>query len=85
MGPVSDRSLERLGSSDAGIIQARRLLLRLARRFQSDGSVPVSASDPSVMRVRSVGTLLERNASWVDATRKMMNARGGFGYQIPAE
>jgi phenylpropionate dioxygenase-like ring-hydroxylating dioxygenase large terminal subunit len=83
MGPIPDRSLERLGSSDAGLIQARRLLMRLARRFESDGSVPVSASDPSVMRVRSVGTLLGRDVSWVDATRKMMNARGDFGYPIP--
>ena len=84
MGPISDRSEERLGSSDAGIIQARRLLMRLARLLNSDGVLPTSAADPSVMRVRSVGTVLARNVSWVDATRKLMTAHGGFGYEIPA-
>lgn len=84
MGAISDRSLERLGSSDAGIIQARRVLKRLARSLEVDGTVPVSAEDPSVMRVRSVGMVLPRDVNWVDATRKLMAARGGFGYEIPA-
>jgi len=74
MGPITDRSRERLGPSDAGIIQARRLLMRLAQRLESEGSVPLSASDPSVMRVRSIGIVLAKDVNWIDATRELMSA-----------
>jgi len=72
MGPITDRARERLGPSDAGIIQARRLLMRLAQLFESEGSMPLSASDPSVMRVRPVGVVLAKDVNWVDATRELM-------------
>jgi hypothetical protein len=74
MGSITDRTRERLGSSDAGIIQARRLLMRLAKLLESEGTVPLSATDPSVMRVRSVGVVLAKDVNWVDATRELMNA-----------
>lgn len=83
MGPITDRSKERLGSSDVGIIQARRLLMRLARQLEADGVTPISAVDPSVMSVRPVGIVLARDSSWVDATRKAMQASGDYGYVIP--
>jgi phenylpropionate dioxygenase-like ring-hydroxylating dioxygenase large terminal subunit len=78
MGSITDRSRERLGSSDAGIIQARRLLMRLARALESEGSIPLSASDPSVMRIRSVGAVLAKDVNWVDAMRKMMDVPEDF-------
>ena len=84
MGPITDRSRERLGSSDVGIIQTRRLLMRLARHLESDGSVPISASDPSVMRIRPVGTMLPQDDSWADATLKLMEGHGEYDYTIPA-
>jgi phenylpropionate dioxygenase-like ring-hydroxylating dioxygenase large terminal subunit len=84
MGPITDRSLERLGSSDAGIIQARRLLMRLAKLHESEGAIPLSASDPSVMRVRSVGIVLAKDVNWVDATRKIMNVPEDFSSAHPA-
>jgi phenylpropionate dioxygenase-like ring-hydroxylating dioxygenase large terminal subunit len=72
MGPITDRTKERLGASDVGIIQTRRLLIRLARELAADGSVPVSASDPSVMKVRSVGAVLKREEQWADATKALI-------------
>jgi phenylpropionate dioxygenase-like ring-hydroxylating dioxygenase large terminal subunit len=83
MGAICDRSQERLGSSDTGIIRARRLLLRLARLHAADGDVPVSAADPSVYRIRSVGTTLPRDADWVASTRDLMKATGELGYAVP--
>ena len=64
--------------------KARRLLMRLARHLESDGSVPISASDPSVMRIRPVGTMLPQDDSWADATLKLMEAHGEYDYTIPA-
>jgi phthalate 4,5-dioxygenase oxygenase subunit len=83
MGPICDRSLERLGSSDTGIIRARRMLIRLAKLHAADGTIPVSATDPSAYAVRSVGTLLPRDADWATVAAPMMQTEGGFGYSIP--
>jgi hypothetical protein len=84
MGPITDRSRERLGSSDAGIIQARRLLMRLAHNLESDGTVPLSANDPSVVRVRSVGAVLAKDVNWIDGTRPMMNVPDDLDNAVPA-
>jgi hypothetical protein len=48
--------------------------MRLAKLLESEGTVPLSATDPSVMRVRSVGVVLAKDVNWVDATRELMNA-----------
>jgi phthalate 4,5-dioxygenase oxygenase subunit len=37
MGPIADRSRERLGASDAAIVEFRRMMVAAARRFQSGG------------------------------------------------
>jgi hypothetical protein len=40
MGPIVDRSKERLVSADSGIIKARRKLLTSAVALRADGTVP---------------------------------------------
>jgi len=83
MGPIADRTGEHLGTTDAGIIRARRRLLADARALRARGEAPPSALDPDVCRVRSVGIMLPRDAAWVDATQPYVTARGAWGYAIP--
>jgi len=51
MGPIVDRSLERLVSTDIAIVQARRRLLAAAEGMPNGAEPP--ALDPATHRVRS--------------------------------
>ncbi|MBN8885684.1 MAG: aromatic ring-hydroxylating dioxygenase subunit alpha [Rudaea sp.] len=57
MGPIVDRTKERLGASDRGVVQFRRLMLRLARELE-EGKAPACAGDGSFYNVRSASLLL---------------------------
>jgi phthalate 4,5-dioxygenase len=67
MGPIYDRTREHLGSSDTAIIAMRRQLLALARQLEQ-GTEPPMAARPDLYRVRSTSFVIERSASWVEAT-----------------
>lgn len=75
MGPIVDRSTERLGSSDAMIIRTRRRLLEAARALRASDTPPPGVDDPSVYAVRSGGVELPRTANWVEATAALRQAR----------
>ena len=73
MGPIADRTRERLGSSDQMIIQTRRRILHALDEFLTDGTVPPGAADPKVYdRVRSGTLMLPLDADWV---REIENIR----------
>ena len=57
-GPIVDRSLEHLGTSDAAIIKMRRLLLDGARALEK-GEAPAAARDGSLYRVLSHSVLID--------------------------
>jgi phthalate 4,5-dioxygenase oxygenase subunit len=57
MGPIYDRSQERLGSSDAMIIRVRRRLMDAARELAETGRAPLSVEHPEVYRQRSGGVI----------------------------
>ncbi len=61
-----DRSLERLGRADIGIIRVRKCLLDAAIALRTR-RVPPPALDPAGYRVRPAALLLPKEASWVDA------------------
>jgi phthalate 4,5-dioxygenase len=73
MGPIADRSIEHLGSSDAMIIRTRRRLLQAVRALEQ-GVVPPGVDDPEVYRVRSGGVILPEDADWVEATKSLREA-----------
>jgi phenylpropionate dioxygenase-like ring-hydroxylating dioxygenase large terminal subunit len=73
-GPISDRSIEHLGTSDLAIIAMRRRLLRAARQLQ-EGIVPAEAHNGSAYRVRSAAIVLQRDADWVEGARDVLIAR----------
>src|SRR5207249_876924 len=59
MGPVVDRTRERLGASDTGIIAMRRLLLQEVWALQR-GQEPFAARHGDIYWVRSASTVLKR-------------------------
>jgi hypothetical protein len=68
MGPIYDRTSEHLGTSDAAVIQMRRLLLKLAQGLEA-GREPLPAQRPEAYSVRSTSLLLPRDADWTTEAR----------------
>lgn len=67
MGPLVDRREEHLGSTDIGVVTARRRLIAEAKSYAA-GNQMVSGRDPETHRVRSASAVLKPDASWVEAT-----------------
>ena len=65
MGPIVDRSLERLGTTDAGIVRVRRRLLDAAIHLRDRGEEPPGVDDPRAYRRRGCQLVLPRDADWV--------------------
>src|SRR5690242_12074574 len=76
MGPIVDRSKERLVSADSGIIKARRKLVSAALALQDDGVEPPGVRTAH-QRVRSVATVLHRDASFLESCREGLTAIPG--------
>jgi hypothetical protein len=74
MGPIYDRTDERLGSSDAMIIRTRKRLIDAAKALRDSGKVPPGVDDPGVYAVRSGGVVLPRDADWIESTRELRRA-----------
>lgn len=71
-GPIVDRSLEHLGTSDTAIIKMRRLLIDGARALES-GEVPPIARDGALYRVRSHSVIIEEEDDF-DVRQDIMDA-----------
>lgn len=79
MGPIVDRSRERLGTSDAAIIMARRRLLAAADEVESadGGPVDLPGLDPEHHRVRSTSLLLPKGVAFQDGASDAIVAQPG--------
>jgi phthalate 4,5-dioxygenase oxygenase subunit len=76
MGPIVDRSKERLVSADSGIIKARRKLVQAALALRDDGEIPPGV-DPAHQRVRSVAVVLPKDESFLESCRTALTATPG--------
>jgi hypothetical protein len=76
MGPIVDRSKERLVSADAGIIKARQKLRKAVLALRDEGTVPPGV-DPSHHHVRSAAVVLPRDAAFIDSSRDALTAEPG--------
>jgi hypothetical protein len=74
MGPIYDRSKERLGTTDAMVIRVRRRLIAAVQAHMKHGVTPPGVDDPGAYRVRSGGVFLPPDADWVEATRELRQA-----------
>jgi phthalate 4,5-dioxygenase oxygenase subunit len=73
MGPMVDRTRERLGTSDTAIIATRRLLLQEIRALQR-GDEPFAPYHGEVYWVRSASTVLKRDVEFQDGCRSLTKA-----------
>ncbi|HVV92597.1 MAG TPA: Rieske 2Fe-2S domain-containing protein [Hyphomicrobiales bacterium] len=83
LGPICDRTQEKLGVSDTGIVVTRRALTDAVRAHRDGGTVPASVNNPDLFMVRAVSLHLNPEESCWEAGRLHMTARlgEGFGYQ----
>ena len=70
---VYDRSLERLGRADLGIIRVRKRLLDAAIALRTQGTPPPGL-DPATCRVRPASVLLPKDVPWVEGAKERMVA-----------
>ena len=65
MGPIADRSHDRLGSSDLAVVQFRRLMLAAAKKVR-DGEPAIGTIEPRVPHVHlaSFEGVVERAVDW---------------------
>jgi len=66
MGPIYDRTQERLGTSDAMIIRTRRKLLASVRAYK-EGTPPPGVDKPELFRMRSGGVVVPEGINAIDA------------------
>ena len=65
MGPIVDRTKERLVSSDTGIIKARQKLRKAVEALRDEGATPPGV-DPAHQRVRSAAIVLPQAESFIE-------------------
>ena len=66
MGPIADRSRERLGASDMAIVQFRRIMVDAARRMR-DGGPAIGTLPRHVphVKLRSFEGIVPKNTDWM--------------------
>ena len=79
MGPIVDRTKERLVSSDTGIIKARQKLRKAVETLRDEGATPPGV-DPEHHRVRSAAIVLPQAESFIESSREALAARAGVAH-----
>jgi hypothetical protein len=75
MGPIADRSNERLVAGDLMIVRTRLRFLQAARALRDHGTPPPAAEHPEVCRVRATNLVLPDGVDWVKASEDWCLAR----------
>jgi phthalate 4,5-dioxygenase len=79
MGPIVDRTKERLVASDTGIIKARKKLRRAIEALRDEGVTPPGV-DPAHHRVRSAAIVLPQAESFIESSREAVAVRPGMAH-----
>jgi phenylpropionate dioxygenase-like ring-hydroxylating dioxygenase large terminal subunit len=74
MGPIFDRTIEHLGSSDLAVIAMRRRLLDAVRALAERGEAPYELSNADSYRVRSAALVLPRTVAWNEGAAEALVA-----------
>jgi hypothetical protein len=80
MGPIYDRTKERLGTSDTGIIQVRRRLIQAAKALRDEGEPPREPVNPEVHGIRLAAVVLPRAEHRVEAAAEYLKAEPGVNF-----
>ena len=62
MGPIADRTRDRLGASDLAIVEFRRMMVEAARRMRDDGKALGAGVEAS--HIRSFEGIVEKGRDW---------------------
>jgi phenylpropionate dioxygenase-like ring-hydroxylating dioxygenase large terminal subunit len=79
MGPIVDRTKERLVASDTGIIKARKKLRTAIEALRDEGVTPPGV-DPAHHHVRSAAVVLPQAESFIDSSRDDVAVRPGMAH-----
>jgi phthalate 4,5-dioxygenase oxygenase subunit len=65
MGPIADRTSERLGASDIAVVQFRRLMITAVQAFRA-GEAPIGLSEPRIpqVKLRSYQGIVPKTEDW---------------------
>ncbi len=65
MGPISDRSRERIGASDVAVVAFRRLMVEAARHVENGGPA-IGTSDPHIRHatISSYEGVVPKTTNW---------------------
>ncbi len=74
MGAVTDRRREHLGTSDMGIIAARRFFLNVAKAYRDTGATPPAANDATAFRIRPTEAVMAKDADWLAELERRAHA-----------
>jgi len=64
MGPIADRSRERLGASDIAIVQFRRIMVDAARKIAAGGPAPGTSQRVPQVKLRSFEGVVPKTTNW---------------------
>ncbi len=64
MGPIADRTKERLGASDLAIVEFRRIMVEAAQRFAAGGPAIGAGLGTSTARLRSFEGIVPKATDW---------------------
>ena len=76
MGPICDRTREKLAPTDRGIMLARRKMFKAIKELQENGEIPPGV-DPETHKVRSASVLLPRDTPYNEAAEEQLRAKTG--------
>lgn len=76
MGPIVDRTKERLATTDIGIVKARAKLRQAALELAEKGTIPPGV-EPKHHLVRSASVVLPKDQAYIDALKVELTVRPG--------
>ena len=74
MGPILDRTIEHLGTSDMMIIRVRRRLLEAAQAWLEKRVPPPALDNPEIYAIRCGGTYLPVDTDWLEGIKEFTRA-----------
>jgi phthalate 4,5-dioxygenase oxygenase subunit len=75
MGPIVDRSTDRLGTSDGAIAQFRKMMVEAARKVEDDGTIIGAAEAHRQINLRSYEGIVPKTADWRDLSTPQVSLK----------
>ena len=80
MGPICDRSNEKLAPTDKGIMMARRKIFKAIKNLQKNGEIPPGV-DPAHHNIRSASLLLPQDHDYDEGARNATEVHPGEAHK----